>query len=450
MPAAAALPPGPGGPGGWQSIRYSIDPIAYVEACAARYGPVFTLRLPIAGRFVAAVDPCDVHTILTRLPDRFPGAAQGSALTPLVGESAMMFATGATHRRQRRALRPVFHRGVTDCWRAQLEPIAQAELGRLPLGQPVPLLPAMRRIALEGVCRLAFGSARPDRYRLLREEVGRGYDARLVLMLLWPTLWSRGGRLNPGLALKRRRDAANRLLLEAIAQRRAEPPSDVDALSLLVAARDEDGLLLTDAEVRDQLIGLVLVGHETTASALAWTLERLSRTPQAARRLAEELAAGRDEYLDAVIRESLRLRPPLMDAPRTTPAGFELSGRRIPAGTVVSAMLALAHRDAAQWDDPLAFRPERFLDGRSLPHAFVPFGGGARRCLAVAYSTLLMHVVVRVALARAVPTPAAGPEERLRPAGATLVPSRGARVVLRRHSVRSSSINGGRAASRLG
>jgi cytochrome P450 family 135 len=451
MPAAATLPPGPIAPGGWQSLRYQFDPIAYLEACAARYGPVFTLSMPIAGRFVAAVDARDVHAILASVPDRFPGRAQESPLAPLVGESAMMFASGATHRRQRRVLRPAFHGRVVERWREQLGAIAQAELARLPLDAPLPLLPTMRRIALEAVCRLVFGSVELDRYRRLREEVGRRYDARLLLMLLWPTLWSRSGRLNPGLALKRRRDAVNRLLLDAIALRRAEAPSDaVDALSLLVAARDEDGAALTDAEVRDQLIGLVLVGHDTTASALAWALERLSRTPHAARRLAAELAEGRDEYLDAVIRETLRLRPPLMDVPRTTTAELELGGWRIPPGTVVSAMLPLAHRDVSHWEDPLAFRPERFLDGTVLPHAFVPFGGGARRCLAVSFATLLMHVVVRTALEGAMPARAPGPEETLRLAGASLVPSRGGRVVLRAQSARSSSISGGRVASTLG
>jgi len=452
-----ALPPGPERPPAWQMLRYQREPIAYVEACTRRYGPVFTLRLPFVGPMVAAVAPDDVQAILARAPDRFPDGPDSSPLAPIMGESAMVFATGATHRRQRRLLWPAFHGSLVARMGEQMATIAQTELARLPVGEPVATLPVARRIAVAVVCELAFGSIEPLSFARLRDEVGRRDDPRLVLMLLFPTLWRRGGRLNPGRTLKRRRDTVNRLLREQIALRRAVPPEGQergDVLSLLVAARDERGDALTAAEIRDQLVGLFVVGHETMAAALAWALERVSRAPAVRERLVDELAADRTEYLDAIVNETLRLRPPLLDAARTTSAPLELGGHPIPPGTVVSAMCAVAQRRGDLWEDPLAFRPERFLGGRPALGAFAPFGGGPRRCIAAAVSTLLMQTVVRVALERATLTAAPGPEERARLYGLSLLPSRGGRVVLRRprgaHSTRSSSISGGRVASQLG
>jgi cytochrome P450 len=466
--AVASLPPGPRAPRLWQLCRYQLDPLAYVEACAARYGSVFTLRMHVVGTFVAVVDPADVQTVLADAPDRFPGEQDSSPLTPLAGETAMMFATGATHRAQRKVLLPAFHGELSERWSARVAALTARELRRVPFGRPTPMLLAMRRLVLEALCELLFGADDDARRAArLREEVGRRYDARLLLMILFPTLWSRGGRLNPGLALKRRRDAANRLLLEQISRRRAAMAGKAraghadaerdDALSLLVSARDEHGRPLSDAHIRDQLITLVMVGHETTATALAWMLERLSRTPAALARAtaaahaADAGDAGEIAYLDAVVRESLRARPSLMDAPRTTAGEIRLGGHRIPPGTHVSAMLAAMHRREDVWKEPDAFMPERFLDGSAPARAFAPFGGGPRRCLASAFSLLLMRVVLQTTLRCAALAPAPGREEVARLSRIALVPSRGARVVLHPpHSARSSSISAGRVVSQLG
>jgi cytochrome P450 family 135 len=203
-------------------------------------------------------------------------------------------------------------------------------------------------------------------------------------------------------------------------------------LSRLVAARDEHGEPLPDAELRDQTLALLMAGHETTANALTWAFERLSRTPRAARRLATELAAGGTEYLDAVVSETLRTRPSVIDAVRTATSELELGGYSIPPGTVVSAMLTAMHRRADLWEDPLAFRPERFLDGRPAPYSYAPFGGGIRHCIGASLSLVELRTVLRVALRDYEVGPAPGCEERLRLTGITLTPSRGGRVVLRR------------------
>jgi cytochrome P450 family 135 len=452
----APLPPGPGRPHTWQMLRYQREPLAYVDACARRYGPVFTMRLPFLGTSVAAVDPDDVRTILTRAPERFPKAQGQSPLTPMVGEHATMFVTGDAHRHQRKTMLGVFSGGIAARWGAAIERIAEEEIARLPMGEPVALLPAARRIAFGVICRTVIGELDPRDYATMQAEVGRSDDPRLALMLLAPTLWDRGGPLNPGRAMRRRRETLNRMLFEEIARRRAradEHDARDDVLSLLVRSEDAYGQPLSDLEIRDQLVGLVILGHEITSAGIAWPFERLSRVPAARERLEEELAAGDETYLEAVVHETLRLRSPILDAPRTTTEPIELGGHVVPAGMVVSAMCAVTQRNPAVWEDPLAFRPERFLGDRPAPYAFTPYGGGVRRCIAASLTMLLMETVVRLVVERATVTAAFGPEERSRLYGLALLPSRGARVVLhprRLHSARSSSISGGRVASQLG
>ncbi len=455
------LPPGPGRPQALQMLRYQREPLAYVERCAERYGPVFTLRLPFLGTSIAAVDPVDVRTILTQVPERFPAAQGGSPLTPMVGEHATMFVTGEAHRHQRKTMLGVFSGGIAARWGAAIERIAEGELRRIPLtGEPLALLPAARRIAFGVICRATLGELDPRAFAIMSEEVGRSDDPRLAMMLLAPSLWDRPGRLNPARTMRRRRDMLNRLLFEEIARRRAradELDARDDVLSLLVTAHDAHGEPLTDIEIRDQLVGLIILGHEITSAGIAWPFERLSRMPAVRERLEEQLAAGDETYLEAVVHETLRIRSPILDAPRTTTEPVELGGWTIPPGIVVSAMCAVTQRNPAVWEDPFAFAPERFVGDRPAPYAYTPYGGGVRRCIAASLTMLLMQTVVRLLVERATVTAAPGPEERSRLYGLALLPSRGARVVLHPrsrsrtpHSTRSSSINGGRVASQLG
>jgi cytochrome P450 len=466
VPSVGPLPPGPGRPHVLQMLRYQREPLTYVEGCARRYGPVFTMRLPFLGTSIAAVAPLDVRTILTQVPERFPSAQGSSPLTPMVGDHATMFVTGDAHRHQRRTMLGVFSGGIAARWGAAIERIAEAELRRIPLtGEPVALLPAARRIAFGVICRATLGELDPRDFAIMREEVGRSDDPRLAMMLLAPSLWDRPGRLNPARSMRRRRETLNHLLFEEIARRRAqahELDARDDVLSLLVNAHDTRGDPLTDLEIRDQLVGLVILGHEITSAGIAWPFERLSRVPAVRERLEAELANGDERYLEAVVHETLRIRSPILDAPRTTTEPVELGGYSIPPGLVVSAMCAVTQRNPEVWEDPLAFAPERFLGDRPAPYAFTPYGGGVRRCIAASLTMLLMQTVVRLLVERATVTAAPGPEERSRLYGLALLPSRGARVVLtprpRRstpprpsaHSTRSSSIKGGRVASQLG
>lgn len=436
MSSPAALPAGPRLPKGWQHARYQLAPIAFMEACSARYGPVFTLRLYGLGDVVVVTEPADVRTVLSFARERFVGEAAMRVFEPIMGPTALMFTTGAAHERQRQALQPAFHRNLVGRWSERIAAIVEAELTALPLDEPVAMREPMRRIALEVLFQLVLGIDEPARREALRDAVERGLGPEVVLMSGFPTLWRRDGRLNPGRALKRRRDAIHRLLLELIAARRADPgrAQRDDALSLLVDARDESGDGLSDMELRDQLVGLLLAGHDTTAATLAWAVERIARTPHAHARLAREVAEGGTTYLEAAIRETLRTRPSVVDVPRTTTTEIELGGHRVPAGTRVNAMLSLTQRRADLWERPLEFRPERFLDGRPVPYSYTPFGGGNRRCIGAALAILQLQVVLTELLRRFVVQPAPGREEAARLAGMTLVPARGGRVVLRQRT----------------
>lgn len=428
------LPPGPSSPGAWQLLRCQADFAGYLDRCVRRYGPLFTLRMPPFEAFVAATEPQDVETILLDTTVRFEPGAASAILEPLVGRASLILSSGPQHMRQRKLLLPAFHGSLAERWERPIAEIAERRLARLPLETPVALREPVREIALDAICRILFGGDEPESFRALRDEVARGLDPRIVVLLWFPTLWRRHGRLNPARPHQRRRARIHRLVHELIARRRADPAHATrdDVLSVLVAARDEQGAPLPDGELRDLLLGLLMAGHETTANALTWAFERLSRTPHARMRLAQELRDGGTEYLDAVVAETLRTRPSVIDAVRTATHEIELSGRRIPAGTVVSALLTAMHRRPDLWPEPLAFRPERFLNGRPRAYSYMPFGGGIRHCIGASLSLVEMRTVLRTAIGMLDVLPAPDGEERMRLTGITLTPSRGGRVVLTR------------------
>lgn len=431
------LPPGPASPGTWQLIRCQADFAGYLDACVRRHGPLFTLRMPPFEAFVAATEPQDVETILLDTTTRFEEGAASAILEPLVGPSSLILSSGPQHMRQRKTLLPTFHGSLAARWEQPIAEIAERHLSRRPLETPIALREPMREIALDAICRILFGGEDPASYQALRDDVARGLDPRIVVLLWFPTLWRRHGPLNPARPHQRRRAYIHGLVHALIARRRAEQarpdaPERDDVLSVLVAARDEDGEPLSDGEIRDLLLGLLMAGHETTANSLTWAFERLSRTPHARTRLAEEVLDGGSEYVDAVVSETLRTRPSVIDAVRTATTEIKLSGYPIQPGTVVSAMLTAMHRRPDLWPDPLAFRPERFLNGRPRPYSYMPFGGGIRHCIGASLSLVEMRTVIRTAIRMLDIAPAPNREERMRLTGITLTPSRGGRVVLRR------------------
>ncbi len=299
-----------------------------------------------------------------------------------------------------------------------------------PHGTPYALRPAMQRITLEVILRAVFGVRGEDRLQRFRVALPRLGETSLLLLFYDP-LRRDLGRWSPWAKFLRARDAVDELIYEEIRLHREDPDLEErdDVLSMLLCARDEDGQPMTDVELRDELITLLTAGHETTATGLSWAFERLVRTPAAMAAAVDSLDEG-DDYLDAVAKESLRIRPVIVDVARRVKVDWQVGGYDIPAGTLVMAAIVAIHHRPDLWDRPLLFRPERFLESQPVPYSWIPFGGGVRRCIGATFALMEMRVVLRTVLERVSLSAARPQSERPRAQHVTVVPGRGAEVVV--------------------
>jgi hypothetical protein len=311
--------------------------------------------------------------------------------------------------------------------------LALADVERWPIGRPFAVHDRMQAITLEAILRLVIGVRDPDRAERLRRALPAVLGVSLMALFAEsgnPRLFATrpAQRLLPWL---RARHAVNALLDEEIAAHRADPGDRDDVLAMLMATQDEQGDALTDEEVRDQLLTLLVAGHETSATALAWCFERLVRHPDVLARLREELAGGDgDAYLGAVVDETLRVRPVVDQVTRKLAEPLTLGGHALPAGTLVGASILGVQRSAV-FPEPDRFRPERFLDGDVPSYAHIPFGGGARRCIGASFALMEMKVVLRAVLERVeLATTTARPERAVRHRRFTVTPSRGGRITV--------------------
>jgi cytochrome P450 len=419
------LPPGPAAPAALQTYEWIARPTALLRRAQARYGEPFTLRTLWADApMVLVSDPEEVRRIFTAAPDVLRGGESSSILEPFAGPSSILLLDGDEHLRQRRLMLPPFHGERVQAYRRVVAELAEDEVAHWPTGRPFAALPRMQSLALNVIMRAVFGAREEPALRdALRRALNlAGSLPRLVgLSLVQRDL----GPHSPWGSFMRTVRELDERLHEVIRARRDDPPGE-DVLGLLMSARHEDGSPPSDAELRDQLVTLLAAGHETTATALAWALERLARHPQVLARL----RTGGDGYLDATVNEVLRVRPVLSIAPRKTLVPYRVGGWELPPGVHVGPCLYLTHRRPELYEDPTAFRPERFLDGGPPGrYAFVPFGGGTRRCLGAAFATMEMREVLRVVAARVQLRPERPAGERMRRRSVTLSPSRRARVV---------------------
>jgi cytochrome P450 family 135 len=295
--------------------------------------------------------------------------------------------------------------------------VTAAEVDSWQVGQRVPMRPAMQRIGLEVILRAVIGVSDPGRFARLRELLPRTSSTTPLIQMMW--MWPWLGRFGPWKRYVRLLAETDRLLYAEIAARRADPDGE-DILSLLVKHTS-----LSDAELRDEVMTLLIAGHETTATALAWAFERLVRHPQ----VMERARSGDDDYLDAVVKETLRIRPVVADVVRTLTSEAEVGGYTLPKGTVVLPAVALVQRSES-YGDPLEFRPERFLDGSPPPYSWIPFGGGVRRCIGAAFATLEMKTVLREVLARVELRAVRRADEGTRVSGVMMLPDRAGTVLV--------------------
>ncbi|GAC1439108.1 MAG: cytochrome P450 [Solirubrobacteraceae bacterium] len=427
-----SLPPGPRAPGVVQSYRWALQPTQLMERCAEQFGDTFTVRLAPGRRdLVFLSHPQDIKTLFTTDPEIAPSGTANSPIAPLLGPNSVLTLTGPRHLRQRKLLLGPFHGDRMQAYGAVIAETTRAELAGWPRGAVLELHLAMQRITLDVILRAVFGvaDARMDPLRRALETLLRS-GARGVLLQFARFVVGLG--LSP--RLRRQIERVDGLIHEEIRLRRAEHErGGQDILSLLIGARDEHGGALSDAELRDELVTLLVAGHETTATALAWGFERLIRTPDVLRRLRGELDRGEEGYLDAVTSETLRLRPVVPNVVRQLRAPVAIRGHELPAGVRAVPCIYLTHRRADLYEDPLVFRPERFLAEAPQTYSWIPFGGGIRRCIGASFATFEIKTVMRVVLAECELSLPAGERdsEAARRRSVTLAPANGARALVR-------------------
>jgi cytochrome P450 family 135 len=405
-------------------------PHAWMGRRRERYGDVFSSEFPIFGRVVYVADPALVKEVFAGDPAVFhAGEANATVLSDTLGEHSLLTLDEGRHMSQRKLLLPPFHGAAVRRYVDVMAEATAAHVAGWPVGRAFALRPEMQAITLEVILRAVFGvrdGARMDRFR---EQIPRLANSLSVMDWL-PFMQRDLGGTTPAARFRKALAAVDELIYAEIAERRAlaDASDRDDVLTLLLAARHEDGSPMTDVELRDELMTLLTAGHETTATGLSWAFERLLRTPRVMERVLASL--DDDEYLDAVVKETLRVRPVIMDVARALTRDTRLGGWDLPAGTMVAPAIAAIHMRPDLYPSPEEFRPERFIDGGAESYSWIPFGGGVRRCIGASFAQVEMRVVLREVLRRVRLRADGRRAERPQVRHVTVVPARGARAVV--------------------
>lgn len=446
--AVSTLPPGPSSPAWWQLLRFAGDPLGLLDESCRRYGAAFTLRIAGNGRFVMLSDPKAVREVFQSDPDVLHSGEANSLFKATVGRNSVLVLDGAPHMRQRRVLVPPLKgermRAFFEAMRLETSNAVRA----WPTGTLFPTLPPMRRVTLRVILRTGLGLDRGpelDRFEQKMERFlsnGRQRFA-LVLMTLVPIDRMTGSRWVP--LFRQLSDLDDDLFAFIAARRHGEHTvTGPNVLDDLLAATHEDGSPLDDREVRDAIITILIAGHDTTALALSWALAEIARHEEVVDRLCDELCRVTGggpptaeqlpalDYLDSVIRESLRLRPVVPFVVRKTVQPIQVDGREYPAGVVLCPCSYLVHQREELYPAPSQFRPERFLERKFGPHEWFPFGGGNRICLGMPFALYEMKVVIATLLSEVRPSRPLNVRSRARRYGIVLGPDDGGRIILER------------------
>jgi cytochrome P450 family 135 len=409
----------------------------YVSACGRRYGKVFTLRIASMGTLVYLSDPADIKTVFGGDPAVYHAGAANSMLSGMLGTSSVLVIDDDAHRDRRRLMLAPFHRDAVARQAGLIAQIAADNISDWPVGADFPVAPKMSEITLEVILRTVIGASDPVRLAQLRDLMPKLLNVGVweSLAIATPGLQRRG----PWRRLMQHMAEADRLLYAEIAERRADPDlaTRTDALAMLIRATDGEGegdSGMSDVELRDQLMTMLVAGHDTTATALSWAMERLTRHPAVldkAIRAARSDGAEGDEYLEAVCKETLRNRPVVFDVGRILTEPVDIAGYRLPAGVMVAPGIGLVHRSAQLYPEPERFNPDRMVGATLGPTTWLPFGGGNRRCLGATFAMVEMKIVLREILRRADLATTTAAAERQRVKHVILVPHRGGRIRVR-------------------
>ncbi|CAN3127105.1 cytochrome P450 [Mycobacterium sp. smrl_JER01] len=425
-----SLPPGPPLPAALQAgLMLGCGP-RFVAACRRRYGPAFTLRVASMGTLVYLTDPADIKTVFAGDPDVYHAGEANSMLKGLLGDTSVLVVDGERHRRRRRLMLAPFARDAVAAQTPVIARIAADNIAGWPVGRIFPAAPKMSQITLEVILRTVIGAGDPARLAALREVM-----PRVLSVGPWETLAIANRdllRRRPWRTVRAAMAEADRLLYAEIADRRSDPDlaARTDALAMLVRAGE-----MSDRELRDQLMTLLVAGHDTTATGLSWALERLIRHPEVLAKAVRAAHEGDDDYLDAVARETLRARPVVFDVGRVLTRPVELAGHRLPAGVMVIPGLVVVHADPRIYPGPERFDPDRMLGATLSPSSYLPFGGGNRRCLGATFAMVEFTVVLREILRRVELQTTTARDERRRLKHVIFVPHRGAQIQVRARRV---------------
>jgi cytochrome P450 len=423
-----SLPDGPREPPIVQTLRWLLRPISFLESCRRRFGDAFSVTLlGFKTPLVMLADPDAIRALYGNAEHTLP-PGRTLALLPILGPRSLLLLEGRDHLARRRVMLPPFHGARMRAYEETVREVVARDAEGWPEGEPFAVHPRMQRVTLDVILRAVFGVTDADRREALAGRLGGlladTASAGLQLRVLLARRFGGGDPLEP---LQDRRREIDAMLDREIDERRADPREDI--LSMLLAARFEGGEPMDDAEIRDQLMTLLLAGHETTATGLAWTFDLLVRHPAVLERLVAAVDAGETAYVRAVVTESLRLRPVVPLAGRRLVAPLRVDGHELPPGTDVTPAIWLAHTRADRYPEPFAFRPERFLDGAPSTYAWVPFGGGVRRCVGAAFAEMEMRVALEEILRRRTVRAASGQAERVARRNVTFSPAGGTRLV---------------------
>jgi len=435
--SAAGLPPGPRMPTTLQALGWALRPLAFMDRCAERYGDMFTLRVRHGRPWVFLTRPEHVKQVFTTDPQLLrAGAGEANPLLgPLLGSSSMMLQDEPTHMVDRKRILPSFHGERMHAYGEMMADVARSQIDTWPLGEPFALWPRMQAISLEVVMRATFGEVEAERAERLRRalvELTNWVNGPRRLALL-AAVGERSMTANPGFAAVMR--PVEQIVLEEVRRRRAAGDADEhdDILAALERSRSggSDGEAVDDKKMRDELVTFLSDGP--TATSLAWAFERLLRHPDKLARLrAEVLAGDSEEYVDAVVKETLRLCPAVPVVMRRLTQPMEVGGRTLPPDTIVAPCVYLMHRRADVYPRPRAFEPERFLENPAGTYTWIPFGGGVRRCVAVVFAQLEMKRVIQTVLREIDLRAAVSQSESAARSSVSFVPDGGARVIATR------------------
>jgi cytochrome P450 len=427
------LPPGPRAPAAVNMARLVQHPIESLIGWRERYGDVYTVPLIVFGVGVYVCDPDAIRGMLTGDQSDLHAGEANAPLSPVLGDKSLLTLDGREHMRQRKLLLPPFQGSAVQSFREVIREVAEAEVDGWKEGDSFVMRERMRALTFEVIVRAVFGVTERERIERLRSALVAVLDMQMVFAL--PNALRRDiGRWSPWGQFQRRLKAADVLIYEEIARRRSEPDLEqrTDVLSLLLRARDEEGEPMTDIELRDELMTMLMAGHETTATGLAFAFDLLPRSPNVLARLRDELEGEDDTYLDAVVSETLRLRPVIDAAERTLTKPRTIGGWDLPAGIRVYPAITVVHLREDLYPQPHEFRPERFIEEEAPSYAWLPFGGGIRRCIGAALAQAEMAEVIRTVVSRVDLEPTRPDREPVVMRGITLVPRHGTPVRVRR------------------